>query len=80
MSILIKPVPTATATQVDFAPAEVMLGLTARCTYTLKDVDGNNLKTGVVEMSAEQYALWGTDDDYAASVFLTNLGLEKATT
>lgn len=29
-------------------------------------------------MTPEQYAAWGTNDDYAVNVFLANAGLERA--
>lgn len=30
-----------------------------------------------VSMTEEQYAEWGTDDEYAIDCFLTNLGIER---
>jgi len=44
------------------------------------EVDGNFVAatgTYTAAMTAEQYAAWGTDDDYAVNCFLANLGLVR---
>jgi hypothetical protein len=80
MKIQITPVSVfpATATQVEFLPAEITFGQSARCQYILQDESGANLTSAWVEMTPEQYALWGDDDSYAAETFLANLGLVAA--
>jgi len=80
MQIQISPVSVfpSTATQVEFLPAEITFGQSARCQYILQDADGANLTSAWVEMTPEQYALWGDDDSYAADTFLANLGLVRA--
>lgn len=80
MKIQITPVSVfpATATQVEFLPAEVQFGVGARSQYILQDANGSNLTSEWVAMTPEQYAQWGTDDQYAINCFLTNLGLTRA--
>jgi hypothetical protein len=77
MKIQITPVSVypATATQIEFLPAEVQYGVTARSQYILQNAEGQNLVSDWVAMTPEQYASWGNDDEYAINVFLTNLGL-----
>lgn len=56
------------------ASAQVALG-------TLDDAGAfKNLQDGAatVAMTPEQYAQWGTDDNYAVDCFIANLGLVKA--
>jgi hypothetical protein len=80
MKIQISPVSVfpSIATQVEFLPAEIAYGQSARCQYILQDEAGGNLTSARVEMTPEQYALWGDDDSYAADTFLANLGLVRA--
>lgn len=80
MKIQISPVSVfpSTATQVEFLPAEITFGQSARCQYILQDADGANLTSAWVEMTPEQYALWADDDSYAVDAFLTNLGLYRS--
>ena len=82
MKLQISPVSVfpATATQIEFLPVEVTLGQSARSQYILQDANGANLTSAWVEMTPEQYAQWGNDDEFAVNTFLSNLGLEKATT
>ena len=77
MKILITPVSVypATATQIDFLPAEVYYGVTAKSQYILQNEKGQNLISDWVSMTPEQYQLWGNDDAYAINVFLENLNL-----
>lgn len=79
MKIQISPVSVfpATATQIEFLPVEVTLGQSARSQYILQDENGANLTSAFVSMTPEQYAQWGTDDEYPITVFLANLGLTR---
>ena len=81
MKIQIKPVSVFphTATQIEFLPAEVTLGVSARSQFILQTVEGANLTSAWVSMTPEQYALWANNDDYAAKCFLENLGITPLT-
>lgn len=78
MKIQITPVQIFpnTATQIEFLPAEVTLGVSARSQYILQTEQGQNLASAWVSMTPEQYAQWASNDDYAAKCFLENLGIE----
>jgi len=39
--------------------------------------DEKDLDSGTVHFSEEQYAEWGTDNDYAEDIVLKELGLER---
>lgn len=80
MKLQITPVSVfpSTATHIEFLPAEVQFGVSARSQYILQDEAGANLTSAFVAMTDEQYANWGTDDAYAIDCFLTNLGLTRA--
>lgn len=45
----------------------------------IADINGNFQSLGnyVSAMTAEQYAEWGTDDEYAIDCFLTNLNITR---
>jgi hypothetical protein len=77
MQIQITPVVAypSTATQIQFSPAEIHYGSSAQSQYTLQNAEGQTLASGRVSMTPEQYQLWGNDDEYAISVFLSNLNL-----
>ena len=81
MKIQITPVQIFpdTATQIEFLPAEVTLGVSARSQYILQTEKGENLTSAWVSMTPEQYALWANNDDYAAKCFLENLGITPLT-
>lgn len=81
MKIQITPVQIFpnTATQIEFLPAEITLGVSARSQYILQDADGVNLASAWVAMTPEQYANWGSNDDYAVACLLQNLGLTPLT-
>ena len=66
------------ATQITFLPAEIDFGVSAKSQYILQDANGANLTSAWVAMTPEQYAAWGTDDQYAIGCFLANLGLTRA--
>jgi hypothetical protein len=68
-----------TATQIEFLPAEVTLGVSARSQFILQTAEGQNLTSAWVSMTPEQYAQWASNDDYAAKCFLENLGIEPLT-
>ena len=81
MKIQITPVQIFpnTATQIEFLPAEVTLGVGARSQYILQTESGQNLASNWVAMTPEQYAQWSINDDYAAKCFLENLGIKPLT-
>jgi hypothetical protein len=81
MKIQITPVQIFpnTATQIEFLPAEVTLGVSARSQYILQTAEGKNLTSAWISMTPEQYALWANNDDYAAKCFLENLGITPLT-
>lgn len=81
MKIQITPVQIFpnTATQIEFLPAEVTLGVSARSQYILQTAEGANLTSAWVAMTPEQYAQWANNDDYAAKCFLENLGITPLT-
>lgn len=81
MKIQITPVQIFpnTATQIEFLPAEVTLGVSARSQYILQTAEGQNLTSAWVSMTPEQYAQWASNDDYAAKCFLENLGIDPLT-
>ena len=76
MKILITPVSVypATATQIEFLPAEIYYGVTAKSQYILQNAESQNLISDWVSMTPEQYQLWGNDDAYAINFILQTLG------
>lgn len=50
---------------------------TAKTNWQLLDATGRLLVSGEVETTNEQYAGWGTDDNYITDCFLANLGLMR---
>ena len=79
MIIDIQPVQIVnkTAMKVLLQPATLDYGNTASAAYLLLDADGAELLRGGVAMTAEQYANWGTNDDYAVDCFLQNIGVTR---
>jgi hypothetical protein len=77
MQIQITPIATypSIATQIQFSPAEIYYGSSAQSQYILQGAEGQNLASGRVSMTPEQYQQWGNNDEYAISVFLSNLNL-----
>ena len=81
MKIQITPVQyfPHTATQIEFLPAEVTLGVGARSQYILQTAEGQNLTSAWVAMTPEQCAGWTDNDDYAVACFLSNLNITPLT-
>jgi hypothetical protein len=45
--------------------------------YSIHCVDGNNLKTGRIDLTPEEYSGWGFDNSYLEDLVLEKLGLER---
>lgn len=80
MAIEIKPVRVFPeyATQALFEQIIVTPRESVKGVYVLLNEDGKQLVSGNVEMTHEQYVLWGTEDSYLEDCFLFNLGLERS--
>lgn len=81
MKIAIEPVEVwpSMATQIDIGGITVSLNSSASCSYVLLDDFDNPLTPqSQVAMTPEQYALWGSDDNYFVSTILANLNLTPA--
>lgn len=67
-----------TATDIDFGAITLVPFVRAFAEWHLYDAGGNPLAAGMVETTPEQYAQWGTDDNYITECFLANLELVRA--
>lgn len=75
-----------TATHVEVRVVQIELGVKARGAYELQQEDLTDpkhpryvsLTTGQQDLTPEQYAAWGTDDNYFARTIVQNAGLIPA--
>ena len=65
----------STITSVQMNNVVVTLGVTASCTVYMFDIDGNIKNVAQSQLTPEQYANWGTNDEYFIQSILQNLGL-----
>lgn len=56
----------------------VLLGESAIVNYYIRDADNHVLVASQLAMTPEQYAEWGSSDEYVSDLVLTELGLAAA--
>jgi hypothetical protein len=65
----------STITSVQINNVVVTLGVTASCTVYMFDESGSIKNVAQSQLTSEQYANWGTNDEYFVQCILQNLGL-----
>lgn len=80
MMISIKPMQVVNkiAVSIIFQPATVDYGSGCSTVYSLLDENGKEIYKDSVQVTPEQYAEWGTEDDYIVNCFLENIGVVRA--
>lgn len=63
-----------TATQLRVSDALVNLGTSVNVQWELLDADGKVLKVDRVFIEGEEYAAWGSDDEYLVGVVADKIG------
>ena len=66
---------TKTATQLQVQGTSVTLGQSASFYWQLLTEEGNQVSSGNLGISGEQYTAWGADDDYVYTIIAEDLSL-----
>lgn len=76
MKIKIQPIASfvGPADAIEILNCNVVLGSTASISYRLLGSGGDALHHGHINMMPEQYAQWGTDDNFVAEFIAGKLG------
>ena len=67
------------ATTIDINVMELVLNSHVMVAVGFKNSNGNLLKNEMVKIEGEEYAGWGSDDEYLINLVLTKLNLTKET-
>ena len=57
---------------------EYVLNSGVKIYYSLLHSEGNPYKIGMVNLTPEEFAAWGTDDNYIEDLVLSKLNLQRA--
>jgi hypothetical protein len=67
------------ATTIEINVMELVLNSHVIVAVSFKNSNGNLLKNEMVKIEGEEYAGWGSDDEYLINLVLTKLNLTKET-